>query len=286
MQKQQQRKAGMQSIAERPAARGQHLLHHQPVIHEMIKLAEITAADVVLDLGAGRGAITMPLAERAGKVLAIENDAALAAALRQKSALCHNVSVIERDIRDTYLPKEPFHVVANIPFFITTPILEKLLDPPNSPFQGAVLIVQHGAAKGLSSRMIRSPRLLIWRMWFDLELVKVVPRRHFSPPPRVDAAILRIRRRSAPRVEAKDRQTFAGLAEYGLAYPVMPVDEALAGIFTPVQIRLLLQQLKLDRKVPVCSLRERDWGVIFQTMREKVPPYRWPKRAKKKRGPG
>lgn len=284
MHKERQRKAGTQSIAERSAARGQHLLHHQPVIHEMIKLAEITAADVVLDLGAGRGAITMPLAERAGKVLAIENDAAFAAVLRQKSAPCRNVTVIERDIRDTYLPKEPFHVVANIPFFITTPILEKLLDQPGSPFQGAVLIVQHGTAKGLTSRMIRSPRMLTWRMWFDLELLKVVPRRYFSPPPRVDAAILRIRRRSAPWVGPKDRHAFAGLAEYGLAYPEMPVCDALAGIFTPVQIKLLLQQLKLDRKIPVCALRERDWGVIFQTMREKVPPYRWPKRAKIRRG--
>ncbi len=283
MHKHRQRHIKTYLNIEKPAAKGQHLLHHEPVIHDMIGMAGVTNADTVLDLGAGRGAITFPLAKKAGRVLAIENDASFAAALRQRAVPCSNVAVIERDIREAYLPKEPFHVVANIPFFMTTFILEKLLDPPGSAFQGAVLIVQHGAAKGFTARQIRSPRLLKWRMWFDFELVRVVPRRHFSPPPQVDAAVLRIRRRKTPWLQTQHHHAFGGLAEYALNEPALPVCEALAGIFTPVQIRHLLQQIRVERNTPVCLLRERDWAAVFDTMREKVPSYRWPKATTKKR---
>ncbi|MDR0268110.1 23S ribosomal RNA methyltransferase Erm [Paenibacillus sp.] len=265
----------------KPDLRAQHLLHNKQVIQEMVDYAGLTSIDTVLDLGAGKGAITFHLAETAGKVVAIEKDAAFAEALRRKAEEYANVAIVERDIQHSYLPKKPFHVVANIPFFITTPILEKLLNPPVSSFQGAVLIVQHGAAKGFTNRFIRSPRLLKWRMWFDIDLVKMVPRRHFSPPPRVDAAVLRIRRKKTAEIDLRHHHTFEGLAEYALKHPELPVSGALQGIFTPPQMKQLMISLKIDRHAPICSLNELQWGIVFHTMLERVPSFRWPKRKKK-----
>ncbi|GIP30190.1 ribosomal RNA small subunit methyltransferase A [Paenibacillus sp. J23TS9] len=281
MHRQDQRLPKTKTGDEKSNLRAQHLLHNKRIVQEMVEHAGIQSIDIVVDLGAGKGAITWDLAEKAGKVVAIENDPAYAEALRRKSEAFSNVMIIERDIREAYLPKEPFHVVANIPFFITTPILDKLMDPPGSSFQGAVMLIQHGAAKGFTARLIRNPRLLKWRMWFDMELVKVVPKYHFSPPPSVDAAILRIRRKEDVKIALHHHHAFEGLAEYGLKYPELPVYEALKGIFTTTQMKHLVRNLRADRHAPICTLNELQWGVVFHAMQERVPAFRWPIKLKK-----
>lgn len=139
--------------------------------------------ETVLDLGAGKGALTFTLAGIAGRVIAVENDPRFADMLRNKARAFSNVAVVERNILHLNWPKRPFCVVANIPYSITTPIMMKLLDSSGSHFRCAVLLIEYGAAKRFTARMIRDPRLLGWRMRFDLEWIDAVPRDHFSPPP-------------------------------------------------------------------------------------------------------
>ncbi|WP_197257535.1 rRNA adenine N-6-methyltransferase family protein [Paenibacillus dendritiformis] len=129
---------------------------------EMMDKAKIRPADTVVDLGAGTGAFTFVQAEVAGSVIAMENDSEFAEMLRRKSKRHDNITVVERDIQKAYLPKQPFCVVANIPFSLTTPILSMLMDTPASSFQREALILDYGAAKGLTARLIRRPRLLTW----------------------------------------------------------------------------------------------------------------------------
>nr|WP_277344894.1 rRNA adenine N-6-methyltransferase family protein [Paenibacillus thiaminolyticus] len=180
------------------------------------------------------------------------------------------------------MPKQPFCVVANIPFSITTPILRMLMDAPASSFQRAALILDYGAAKGLTVRLIRHPRLLIWRTGFDIELVKLIPRRYFAPPPSVDTAMVLIRRKAQPPVAPKHSHTFAALAEYALKRPDLPLHAALQGIFTPPQMKHLVRCLGISRDIPACALNERQWGIVFQTMLERVESYRWPRPQRKK----
>jgi len=262
---------------EKPAVRGQHLLHNKRLIEEMIAEAKIGAGDLVLDIGAGKGAITLPLAVKAGKVLAVENDPDLAEALRRKSEGYGNIQIIEKDFLKARLPKEPYCVIANIPFFITTPILEKLLDPVSTSFQRGVLIIQIGAARGYTADPIRNPRILTWRMWFEMELVKAVPSGHFSPPPSVEAAVFTVRRKRNTCIPPHHHRKFAALAEYALRAPDLPVCEALNGIFTPPQMKRLIRNIGIDRHRPVCTLNERQWGIVFHTMLEHVEPFRWPR---------
>ncbi|BFH13836.1 rRNA adenine N(6)-methyltransferase family protein [Paenibacillus melissococcoides] len=259
---------------------GKHLLLNERIVREMMDKANIRPADTVLDLGAGTGAFTFALAEKAGSVIAIENDAEFADMLRRKSRGHDNITIVERDIRKAYLPKQPFCVVANIPFSITTPILKMLMDAPAGSFQRAALILDYGAAKGLTARLIRRPRLLVWRMGFDIELVKVIPRHHFAPPPSVDTAMVLIRRKAL--VAPKHSHTFGALAEYALKRPALPLSAALQGIFTPPQMKHLVRRLGVSRDIPACALNERQWGIVFQTMLERVEAYRWPRRQRKK----
>ncbi|GGA43115.1 ribosomal RNA small subunit methyltransferase A [Kroppenstedtia guangzhouensis] len=256
---------------------GQHLMHNKGLIKELIKISGVNRRDLVLEIGAGTGNLTLPLAEKSKKVLAVENDPVFAEKLQRKIKLDSNIEVIQRNFLQMNLPRVPFSVVANIPYSITTPILGKLFDQPGLPIRRAVLVVEKGAAKRFTADPITNPRILKWRMWFEMKMGRTIPPRNFSPPPRVDSAILILQRKDQPVVALHHHSRFMALATYGLKSPHLSVPLALKGVFTPPQLKHLLRHLKMDRDTPICSLTEDQWGVVFNTMIQVVPPFRWPK---------
>lgn len=277
MKRQNKRHRKVRKCVEGPNFSGQHLLHNKRIIAEMIEIAEVRETDTIFEIGAGKGVLTLPLAEKAEKVLAVENDPGFIEVLRDKSRKHANITIIPRDIRETALPREAYSVVANIPYSITTAILGKLLDTPSALLQKALLMVEKGAAKRFTSTPVVNARILTWRMWFELKLVREVPRHFFSPPPRVDSALLRIRRRKQPLVPHNQHLRFRAMADYGLKHPRLPISEALLGIFTPPQIKHLVKNIGADRNSPICSLNEEQWATVFMTMLRHVEPFRWPK---------
>ncbi|MCC3376320.1 23S ribosomal RNA methyltransferase Erm [Cohnella sp. REN36] len=260
-----------------PNFTGQHLLHHPGTIRQLVETARLQPTDTVLEIGAGKGSLTFPLAERAARVLAVEVDAAFAETLREKAEGDPRITVLLGDIRDIRLPAKPFCVVANIPFAITTAILEKLLGPEGKGFQRGALILEKGAARRFTEETTADPRLLAWRMQFRFEMRTAIPRAHFAPPPRVDAAIVRIARRERPLVPAAESRRFAAFAAYLLRQPRLPAAEALRGVFTPAQLRPTLQLARIDREQTAVSLSPEQWASLFLAMRRHVAPYRWPK---------
>lgn len=257
---------------------GQHLIIDKRLAERLAGFADSGSYALVLDIGAGGGALTVPLAAQGRRILAVENDPVLADKLKQKMKDLHNVQVVERDVLDMKLPGSPFGVVANIPFSITTAILGMLMDRPSLPFQGGALIVELGAAYRFTADPITDPRLLGWRMWFDLDIVQTVQPHSFFPPPGVRSAILRIRRKNDPPVPVRDHSRFMGLAAHGLRYPRKPLGEALQGVFTAPQLKRLLQTLRIGRDAPVCTLDERQWAAVYETMCRYVERHRWPKK--------
>lgn len=261
----------------------QHLLINKRLVGELIEMAQISRKDTVLDIGAGVGAITFPLSEKAGTVVAIENDSAYISKLLRKTEGKKNIRVKSIDFLQYNLPKGSFSVVANIPYSITTPIFGKLLDHPNSGLQRAVIIIEKGAAKRFTAVPTANPRILKWRMWYDIRLVRAVSPSHFSPLPSVDSAILLVTRKQRPLVSPNHHAKFMGLAAYGLQFPQMPFFAALAGIFTAPQITRLVRLLSVDRNQPIGSLSEQQWGELFLAMLQHVDPVRWPRVPKRKK---
>lgn len=256
----------------------QHLLINKPLIQQMIDLANMTPSDTVLEIGAGRGAITLPLAAKAVQVLAVENDPEYARKLASKLKDHTNIRIKQIDFLQMALPKEPFCVVANIPYSITTPILAKLLGEPKTvKLKRAVLLIEKGAAKRFTAAPIIDPRTLTWRMWYEIRLVRTVSPNHFSPPPRVDSAVVTITRKMEPVVPSHHQERFLAFAVYSLRNPRLPLDESMSGVFTPPQLTRLSKMLNIDRNRPVCSLREQQWGGLFLAMLTHVQPHRWPK---------
>ena len=260
-----------------PNFSGQHFLHNKRAVRDLIETAKIMKKDTVIEIGAGLGAITLPLAEKARIVIAFENDVAYVHKLIGKVEGISNIKIIHNDFMQGYLPREPFCVVSNIPFSITTPILSKLMDDPTTRLQRAAIIIEKGAAKRFTSSFVTSPQLLSWRMRYDIEIVQTLPAGYFSPPPKVECCILSICRKACPEVSSRYGSLFTGLAEWGLRNPKLPFSGAFSTVFTPPQLKHLVSRLGIDRDKPVCALNEREWGVVFQTMLDHVPSYRWPR---------
>jgi 23S rRNA (adenine-N6)-dimethyltransferase len=158
----------------------------------LVAAADVGRGDLVVDVGAGEGAITTHLVATGARVVAIELHPRRVAFLRQRFAGAP-VTVARADARDLRLPGRPFHVVANVPFAATSPLLARLL-APGSRMLSAHLVLQRQAARRWTGPA--APARARWERSFDLEILHAVPRHAFEPRPRVGAAVVRIRRRS------------------------------------------------------------------------------------------
>ena len=129
------------AVRARHSARGQHFLRSSALAAELVRAAGIGRGDLVLDLGAGTGVLTRAIAGTGARVVAVELDPDLAASLRARFA-----DVIEADILTIELPRQPFRVVANLPFACGTAILRRLLDP-RAALVSADVILEWGLAE-------------------------------------------------------------------------------------------------------------------------------------------
>jgi 23S rRNA (adenine-N6)-dimethyltransferase len=181
--------------------RSQHFLRSSKLATELVRAAGIRGDDVVLDLGAGTGALTAALVRRGASVVAVEIDTELAAGLRRRFP---EVRVVEDGIVGVAFPHERFKVVANLPFGCATAILRRVLDP-RTLLESADVIVEWSVASKRASVWPGTQLSAYWGAWFELSLARRLPRSVFAPQPSVDAGVLRIVRREEPLVSASDR---------------------------------------------------------------------------------
>lgn len=168
------------------------------MLDAVVEAADLGPADRVVEIGPGLGQLTVRLAQRAGEVIAVEVDRALAAVLREDVVRDDpNVRVIEADVLAIdLLAGGPTRVVGNLPYGITSPILERLLADERRP-PLAVVMVQQEVAERLAGRT-RSYLTVFAQCYAAVEVIRRVSPRAFVPPPRVASAIVRLRSRPAP----------------------------------------------------------------------------------------
>ena len=195
---------------------GQNFLIDESVLEGIIDTAEITKDDFVLEIGPGIGTLTQYLATYAGRVCAVEIDRALLPILEDTLSGWDNVTVLNADILKTDIraiaEKEnggnPLKVCANLPYYITTPILMGLFES-GAPFSQLTVMVQ----KEVAERMIAEPGSktygalsLAVRYYTDPEISFIVEPESFMPRPKVESAIVHMKRHNTPPVSVKDEK--------------------------------------------------------------------------------
>jgi 23S rRNA (adenine-N6)-dimethyltransferase len=244
--------AGRASSQARPS--GRHALRSRAFADELVRDAAVPPGTLVLDIGAGAGILTGALVGAGARVRAIELDRAVLAQLRERFAREPRVEIVAADATTVSLPREPFAVVANLPFAVGTAILRRLLGDPGVPLRQLDAIVEWGLA---AKRTAVWPSTLLgcyWSAWYELALVRRVPRGAFAPPPSVDAAVLRATRRETPLVPLADAQRYLAFLERGFAEP--------RGLRHVVP-RAALRTVAFANDARARDLGPRDWAALY-----------------------
>lgn len=245
---------------------GQHWLKDPEILTEIAEAAELSSDDVVLEIGPGLGTLTSRLLARAGRVVAVEFDTDLARKLPGQFP-GKNLEVINEDILQFDLNQLPagYKVVANVPYYITSKIVEKLMTAKNKPSL-AVLLVQKEVAQRIAAEPGDMSILAISAQIFaEAELDIEVPRQFFTPPPKVDSQGVVLRTRDEPLVAKNDEKLFFRLVKAGFSAKRKKLRSPLsAGLaISKLEVEQLLKKAGINPEQRAEDLSIDDWRRLF-----------------------
>ena len=240
----------------------QNFLVDRRAIDALVDGSGAGAGDLVIDIGAGNGLISAALVRRGAQVLAVERDPSLAERLRAKFATWPAVTVVEGDVLKTPWPAEPFRVVANIPFGITTKILRHLLD--SDVLARADLIVQAEVARKRGTGGRGTLLNACWEPWFEFGTGARIPAAAFRPRPRVDAAILIVTRREPPLVAVASRRDYTDFVTAAFEGARPTVASALARAIPRSRFAGLARELGFGADALPAHLDVHQWAGLFR----------------------
>jgi 16S rRNA (adenine1518-N6/adenine1519-N6)-dimethyltransferase len=247
---------------------GQNFLTDPTALNRVVAAGDPGPEDIVLEIGPGLGSLTRLLARRAGHVIAVELDADLIPLLQEVIAGFSNVQIIQGDILEVDLPMLPpgYLVIANIPYYITSTLIRRLLENDLRP-RRLVLTLQYEVAEricALSGKM--SLLALSVQVYGQPEISARIPAGAFYPPPQVDSAVLRVACYQEPRLPESLLPTFFRLAKAGFSQKRKTLRNALsAGMhWSPSEAEAILTRAGIlpNRRAETLSLEE--WGALAQ----------------------
>lgn len=250
---------------------GQNFLHDPRIVARIADAAALQPTDVVVEIGAGLGALTGALAARARRVLAIERDRDLALLLRQAFAEVASVTILETNALTfdfaAVAAAERLVVVGNLPYNIASPLLFRLLDQ-RAALRSATVMLQRELAQrlvaGPGTRRYGAPSVLL-QQHAELHTCLQVGRGAFVPPPRVDSTVIRLDFRAAPRAPADDaalRQTVR--AAFGMRRKTLL--RALSAAFPGEAVALALAQCGIDPRARAETLSVMQFAALSRAL--------------------
>jgi 16S rRNA (adenine1518-N6/adenine1519-N6)-dimethyltransferase len=235
---------------------GQHFLVDRNILEKVIRVAEVSEEDVVLEVGPGLGVMTLALAQKAGKVIAVEIDPQLAALLEEKALNLPNIEVIRRDILKTdfeelfHRAAKPLKVVANLPYQISTPLLFKLIESRKF-FYSLTLMLQREVIERLTAlpggKEYGALSVLI-QMVSRPSVQFFVKPSAFFPPPRVESAVIQIVWRNDLIIQAEDEDWFRRVVKASFSHRRKTLINSLkhSGLPLPPSAEKMMESAGID----------------------------------------
>ena len=263
---------------------GQNFLTDTNILQKIVDTAEIDKKVNVIEIGPGIGALTEFLAESAAEVMAFEIDERLVPILADTLRDFDNVTVVNQDILKVDLaqyiaefknPDLPIKVVANLPYYITTPILMHLIES-GIPFSEFVVMMQKEVADRISAqpntKSYGSLSIAV-QYYMTAKVAFIVPRTVFVPAPNVDSAILKMVRRDQPAVAVKDEKFFFKVSKASFVHRRKTLWNNLTSHFgkseeTKAKLTAALEQAELSPSVRGEALTLADFARLADALKE------------------
>jgi 16S rRNA (adenine1518-N6/adenine1519-N6)-dimethyltransferase len=262
----------------RPRKRfGQHWLTSDKILQQIVAAADLQAGDRLLEIGPGTGLLTQRLLAQGNPVVAVEIDRDLCRKLRSRFPKTEHFLLLQGDILELDLSalltnhaafQTPNKVVANIPYYITGPILERLLGtfthPNPTPFDSIVLLVQQEVAQRLCARPgNKAFGALTVRVQYlaDCELICPVPPQAFTPPPKVTSAVVRLAPRPFPEAAA-DVKVLSQVVTQGFSQKRKMLRNTLSALMDREQILAHFADLDIASNVRAEDLSVTTWVAL------------------------
>ena len=241
---------------------GQHWLTDRDILAHIADWAEIQPDDTVLEIGPGLGTLTSELLRRAGKVIAVEFDSELARKLPGQFP-GKNLEVVNSDILSFDLSGLPagYKVVANVPYYITSKIVQMLMTADNRP-TNTVLLVQKEVAERLAAKPGDMSILAISaQVYAEVSLGDVVPAELFTPPPKVDSQVVIMQTYPQPLVKPEDDKAFFRVVKAGFSAKRKKLRSSLSGGLgiSKQEVEAMLKQADISPDSRAEDLTISDW---------------------------
>ncbi len=238
---------------------GQNFLYDPSILHRIIEAAGVSKDDTVVEIGPGPGRLTRLLSEKAGKVIAIELDQELCARLRADLVGFRNIELVHGDaLKFTFEEIGPFKVVANIPYYITTPIIFRLLDAKET-LKTMTLTIQ----KEVAERIVAAPGKkdygvlsIMVQYYARPELRFIIPKEAFRPAPKVDSAVVHMTVLECPAVRVNDEQMFFRTVRTAFSQRRKTLSNSLKGLAEDPKNVLTAAGIDPQRRPETLNLQE------------------------------
>ncbi len=254
---------------------GQNFLTDERLLGKIVAAAGLSPRDVALEVGPGLGHLTRLLAGQAGRVVAVELDSRLMPLLRAQLVGCDNVELIQGDILDlspsALLSPDAsdYKVVANLPFYITSAVLQHFLEGDPPP-QRMVVTVQHEVAQRITARPGNMSLLAVGVQFYGRpQVVARIKAGAFSPRPEVNAAVVRIDRHPAPPVNVPHARMFFAVVKAGFAQRRKQLRNSLPAGLARSQSEAVaaLEAAGVDPRRRPETLSLQEWAAITHQLR-------------------
>lgn len=257
---------------------GQHFLIDEAVLERILSAAELSHGDIVVEVGPGLGILTEGLAKRGAKVIAVELDSKLVAMLRKRLAPFPNVRIVHADIlkvtpqqllRDNLTASEltqGYKVIANLPYYITSPILRHFLEAQLQP-SAIVVMVQKEVGEAIAAAPCKMSLLSVRTQFYSKPtLMSYVPAESFRPLPKVDSVILRLDIYPQLPIKVSDVASFFDIVIHGFSAPRKQLRNSLAqSLEMPSdQVALLLGKAGIEAKRRAETLSLEEWRELWE----------------------
>lgn len=244
---------------------GQNFLIDENVIDTIVNTSEISSDDLVIEIGPGLGTLTQKLLQKAGKVIAIELDERMISILKDRFFIYHNFEIINEDVLKVDLNKlikenkeqlglKRTKIVANLPYYITTPIIMKLLEEKLNIESITVMIQKEVADRLTAIPGGKNSGAITYTVYYyaTSKEVLTVPNNSFIPEPEVESEVIKLNLRKEPVIKVKDEKKFFSLIKSAFMQRRKTLLNAIgnSGLnTTKEQMEQILKELDIDTKV-------------------------------------